>query len=46
MTKLLAVLAAMAMFGLAGCNTIEGVGKDVKMVGSSVEKAADDAMPK
>ena len=25
---------------LAACNTIEGIGKDVKAVGSGVEKAA------
>jgi predicted small secreted protein len=25
---------------LAGCNTVEGVGKDVKATGESIEKAA------
>ncbi len=29
-----------ALFVLAGCNTIEGVGKDVKKAGSTVEEAA------
>ena len=29
-----------AVFVLAGCNTIEGVGKDVKKAGSTVEEAA------
>ena len=29
-----------SLFVLAGCNTIEGVGKDVKKVGSTVEEAA------
>jgi predicted small secreted protein len=35
---LLAIFAAATL--AAGCNTIEGVGKDVKAAGSSVEKAA------
>jgi predicted small secreted protein len=28
---------------LAGCNTIEGVGKDIKKSGEVIEKAADKA---
>jgi predicted small secreted protein len=32
------LLAALA---LAGCNTIEGVGKDIKKGGEVIEKAAD-----
>ena len=32
------LLAAVA---LAGCNTIEGVGKDIKKGGEAIEKAAD-----
>ena len=28
---------------LAGCNTIEGVGKDIKKGGEAIEKAADKA---
>ena len=35
---LAALLAALAL--LAGCNTIEGVGKDVKKAGSTIEEAA------
>jgi predicted small secreted protein len=31
---------------LAGCNTIEGAGKDVKATGSAVENAADKSKPK
>jgi predicted small secreted protein len=31
---------------LAGCNTVEGAGKDVKATGSAVERAADNAKPK
>jgi predicted small secreted protein len=29
------------VFVLAGCNTVEGVGKDVKATGQAIEKAAD-----
>jgi predicted small secreted protein len=28
---------------LAGCNTIEGIGKDVKKGGEAIEKAAEKA---
>ena len=28
-------------FTLAACNTVEGVGKDVKATGQTIEKAAD-----
>jgi predicted small secreted protein len=31
--------------GLAACNTVEGVGKDVKATGSAVEKAAEKSKP-
>ena len=40
---LIAIFAAAAL--AAGCNTIEGVGKDVKAAGSSVEKAAAKSKP-
>jgi entericidin B len=30
----------------AGCNTIEGVGKDVKATGQAIENTADKAKPK
>ena len=36
---LLALLAAAISVG--GCNTVEGVGKDVKATGQTIEKAAD-----
>lgn len=35
-------LCVTAMF-LAGCNTMEGVGKDIKKGGEAIEKAADKA---
>jgi len=48
MTKRLVALLALAGFALAavGCNTVEGVGKDVKAAGGAVEKAAEKAKPK
>src|SRR5688572_20707873 len=41
MKKLMAVLMVLAMGILAGCNTMEGVGKDVQRGGEKVEGAAD-----
>ncbi len=41
MKKLIAVLLA-GLF-LAGCNTIEGVGKDIKKGGEVIEKTAEKA---
>ncbi|HNI85426.1 MAG: entericidin A/B family lipoprotein [Rubrivivax sp.] len=37
MKKVLALVAAALM--LAGCNTVQGVGKDVQKAGSAVENA-------
>lgn len=39
------VLAAFAVSGaaLSGCNTTEGVGKDIKAAGKGIENAADKA---
>ena len=34
-------VAAVAAVSIAGCNTVEGVGKDVKATGQAIEKAAD-----
>lgn len=39
-----ALLASLALLA-AGCNTIEGAGKDVKATGQAVENAADKAKP-
>jgi entericidin A len=45
--KMVALVALAGLtIGLAACNTVEGVGKDVKATGSAVEKAADQAKPK
>ncbi len=30
---------------LCGCNTVEGLGKDVKAAGSGIEKAAEKTKP-
>ena len=48
MVKKLAALLALAGFalGLAACNTMEGVGKDVKAGGQAIENAADKSKPK
>jgi predicted small secreted protein len=40
----LAVAGALAL--IAGCNTIEGAGQDIKGTGKAIERAADDAKPK
>jgi entericidin B len=37
--KILAAMFAIAF--MAGCNTMEGAGKDVKSVGQSLENSAD-----
>ena len=37
---LLAILAAVVGFAFAGCNTMEGVGKDLKRAGEKVQDAA------
>jgi predicted small secreted protein len=47
LSKLVALVALVGLtVGLAACNTVEGVGKDVKATGGAVEKAADEAKPK
>ena len=45
MKTLAAVLVAAVMGMLAGCNTVEGAGKDVKATGAAVERAADKSKP-
>lgn len=41
MRKLIALMMVLAMGVLAGCNTMEGLGKDVQRGGEKVEGAAD-----
>lgn len=45
MKKMLLVVAAALTF-LAGCNTVSGVGKDVKAGGQAVSNAADTVKDK
>jgi predicted small secreted protein len=41
--KLLPVLALLLALGTAACNTVEGVGEDVRAAGEAVDDAAEDA---
>ena len=45
MTAIPLLLLALFAVGAAGCNTVEGAGKDVKAGGQAIEKAADKAKP-
>jgi predicted small secreted protein len=38
MKPMIALLIAAAL-GLAGCNTVQGVGKDIEKAGSAIERA-------
>jgi predicted small secreted protein len=46
MKRLIALALATSFAFLAGCNTVEGAGKDVKATGNAIEKAADESKPK
>ncbi|MGD9786685.1 MAG: entericidin A/B family lipoprotein [Sulfuricellaceae bacterium] len=37
---MLTIVALVAGLALAGCNTVQGVGKDIKKGGEAIEKAA------
>jgi entericidin B len=41
----LALIAGLAA-AIAGCNTVAGVGKDMKAGGQAIENAADKSKPK
>jgi predicted small secreted protein len=46
MKKTIATLLSLSFilscaFGLAGCNTVKGVGQDVQKAGSAIENAAE-----
>jgi predicted small secreted protein len=43
MRKIMFVVLIALPLGLAACNTIAGVGKDVEAVGGAVENAAEEA---
>ena len=40
--KLTALACAAAVFFLAGCNTMEGLGKDVSKLGNKIEQKAEE----
>jgi predicted small secreted protein len=40
MIKVALSLLAAAVVGLAGCNTMEGAGKDIQRAGETIESAA------
>jgi entericidin B len=41
MTRLIvAIVAALLSLGLAGCNTLKGMGQDLQKAGQSIENAA------
>ena len=46
MKALLLALLGVTVMLLSACNTVEGLGQDVKATGGAVEKAADQAKPK
>ncbi|MCW4463055.1 entericidin A/B family lipoprotein [Sphingomonas sp. BT-65] len=43
MRKVLAMALIVSGLALSACNTVEGVGKDVKSAGDTVAKTADGA---
>jgi entericidin B len=45
MKTIAAILAAAVLSFVAGCNTMEGAGKDVQAGGRAVERAADKSNP-
>lgn len=40
MQKLLSILSLMAFLLLTGCSTVEGIGKDLKSLGGTIEQEA------
>ena len=36
------LVLTLSFLGLAGCNTMEGLGKDVSKLGDKIEKKADE----
>ena len=41
MTKIIAIAGFAALIGLAGCNTVAGVGEDVQRGGQVIEETAE-----
>lgn len=46
MKKLIALLSLLVMGLLAGCNTMEGMGKDIERGGEKLQGAAQDTREK
>jgi predicted small secreted protein len=46
MNKLVAVLLAMVIGALAGCNTMQGLGKDIERGGEKLQGSARDTQEK
>nr|WP_124948000.1 entericidin A/B family lipoprotein [Sulfurirhabdus autotrophica] len=42
MKKVFLFVLTLSVMGLAGCNTVEGFGKDVSKLGDKIEKKADE----
>ncbi len=42
MTRLMALLTLILFAGLTGCNTMEGVGKDIERGGEKLQGSAQD----
>jgi len=40
--RVLIVLAVAVLLTLAGCNTMEGLGKDLRTLGGNIEKKAEE----
>ena len=40
--KVFLFMLTLSLLGLAGCNTVEGFGKDVSKLGDKIEKKADE----
>ncbi|MBY0582536.1 MAG: entericidin A/B family lipoprotein [Sphingomonas sp.] len=46
MRFIVALVLSAAALSVAACNTVEGMGKDVRSAGDAVAKTADGAKPK
>jgi predicted small secreted protein len=42
MKRVLVVMLLVGAVGLAGCNTMEGLGKDLKALGGKIENKAEE----
>lgn len=40
--KVFLLMLTLSLLGLAGCNTVEGFGKDVSKLGDKIEQKADE----